>query len=493
MVFQNPENQIICQNLQSELSFGLESSSDNSVDLKDELQKIKSLLPFVDDWLRHPSTLSGGEMEILNIITAFTSKSEVVLIDDGLSYLNPNIKKQWVEWIKKNYSKTKTILWFTSDYNDLSFGKTKWILSLSDMQPYDNSNSNPEYQHCHRKGLLSIKTKDLTFGFEASTKTIIHKLNINLSNARSVGIIGENGSGKTTLSQLISNSIKPLSGSVELDISNSNLSVTEMIETAWASASTFRGSDKRGGANGARIRLEPQKNWEVNNPSELSKVLNKLEIIKKNFDSKKKVVSIADLIVLGGCAAIEKAVNKAGHKVNVPFSSGRGDASQDQTDTYSFGLLEPKADGFRNYITKNTNGSSKKPTVSAEEMLVDKAQLMRLSAPEMTVLVGGMRSLGITKDNLGNFSEDNSVLDNEFFKKLLDMNVSWRPNGNNAYEGVDKTSGEVVRTASRVDLVFGSNSQLRSLAEVYASDDANDKFVNDFIAAWNKVMNADRF
>ena len=181
--------------------------------------------PFVDDWLRHPSTLSGGEMEILNIITAFTSKSEVVLIDDGLSYLNPSTKKQWVEWIKKNYSKTKTILWFTSDYNDLSFGKTKWILSLSDMQPHDNSNFNPEYQHCHRKGLLSIKTKDLTFGFEASTKTIIDKLNINLSNARSVGIIGENGSGKTTLSQLISNSIKPLSGSVELDISNSKPSI----------------------------------------------------------------------------------------------------------------------------------------------------------------------------------------------------------------------------------------------------------------------------
>ena len=225
LVFQNPENQIICQNLQSELSFGLESSSSNSVDLKDELQRIKSFLPFVDNWLRHPSTLSGGEMEILNIITAFTSKSEVVLIDDGLSYLNPNIKKQWVEWIKKNYSKTKTILWFTSDYNDLSFGKTKWILSLSDMQPHDNSNSNPEYQHKHRNGLLSIKTKDLTFGFEASTKTIIDKLNINLSNARSVGIIGENGSGKTTLSQLISNSIKPLSGSVELDISNNIPSV----------------------------------------------------------------------------------------------------------------------------------------------------------------------------------------------------------------------------------------------------------------------------
>ena len=211
LVFQNPENQIICQNLQSELSFGLESSSDNSVDLKDELQKIKSLLPFIDDWLRHPSTLSGGEMEILNIVTAFTSKSEVVLIDDGLSYLNPNTKKQWVEWIKNNFSKKKTILWFTSDYNDLSFGKTKWILSLSDMQPHDNSNSNPEYQHRHINGLLSIKTKDLTFGFEASTKTIIDKLNINLSNARSVGIIGENGSGKTTLSQLISNSIKPLS------------------------------------------------------------------------------------------------------------------------------------------------------------------------------------------------------------------------------------------------------------------------------------------
>tara|TARA_B100001250_G_scaffold410142_1_gene435972 strand:+ start:962 stop:2278 length:1317 start_codon:yes stop_codon:yes gene_type:complete len=221
LIFQNPENQIICQNLQSELSFGLESNSDDGVDLKDELQRIKYFLPFIDDWLRHPSTLSGGEMEILNIITAFTSKSDLVLIDDGLSYLNPSTKKQWIDWIINNYSKNKIILWFTSDLNDLSYGKAKWILSLSDLQPHDISDSTPDYKHRHRNGSLSIQAKDLTFGFEASTKAIIDKLNINLSNARSVGIIGENGSGKTTLSQLISNSIKPLSGSIELNILNS--------------------------------------------------------------------------------------------------------------------------------------------------------------------------------------------------------------------------------------------------------------------------------
>ncbi len=259
-------------------------------------------------------------------------------------------------------------------------------------------------------------------------------------------------------------------------INGCDLSIQEMIEVAWASASTFRNSDLRGGANGARIRFEPMKSWQSNDKALLDKALDSYTKIAEQVNA-----SVADIIVLAGNVAIENASG-----VEVPFLAGRGDATEEQTDAESFKVLEPLADGFRNY--QKTEYS-----VSPEEMLVDKSQLLGLTAHEMTVLVGGMRSLGITKDNLGNFSEDNNKLDNEFFKKLLDMNVSWRPNGNNAYEGVDKTSGEVVRTASRVDLVFGSNSQLRSLAEVYASDDANDKFVNDFIAAWNKVMNADRF
>ena len=259
-------------------------------------------------------------------------------------------------------------------------------------------------------------------------------------------------------------------------ISGCDLSIQEMIEVAWASASTFRNSDLRGGANGARIRFEPMKSWQSNDKALLDKALDLYTNIAEQVNA-----SVADIIVLAGNVAIENASG-----VEVPFLAGRGDATEEQTDAESFKVLEPLADGFRNY--QKTEYS-----VSPEEMLVDKSQLLGLTAHEMTVLVGGMRSLGITKDNLGNFSEDNSKLDNEFFKKLLDMNVSWKPNGNNAYEGVDKTSGKVVRTASRVDLVFGSNSQLRSLAEVYASDDANDKFVNDFIAAWNKVMNADRF
>ena len=259
-------------------------------------------------------------------------------------------------------------------------------------------------------------------------------------------------------------------------ISDCDLSIQEMIEVAWASASTFRNSDLRGGANGARIRFEPMKSWQSNDKATLDKALDVYAKIAKEVNA-----SVADIIVLAGNVAIEKASG-----VEVPFLAGRGDATEEQTDAESFRVLEPLADGFRNY--QKTEYS-----VSPEEMLVDKSQLLGLTAHEMTVLVGGMRSLGITKDNLGNFSEDNNKLDNDFFKKLLDMNVAWRPNGNNAYEGVDKVSGEVIRTASRVDLVFGSNSQLRSLAEVYASDDANDKFVNDFIAAWNKVMNADRF
>ena len=280
-------------------------------------------------------------------------------------------------------------------------------------------------------------------------------------------------------------------------ILKSDLSVSQLVSTAWASASTFRGSDKRGGANGARIRLEPQKNWEVNNPTELSKVIKSLEKIKNNFDNKKKKVSLADLIVLGGSVAIEQAAKKAGYKVNVPFTPGREDATQDQTDIYSFGLLEPNADGFRNYITKKTNGASEKPTVSAEEMLIDKAQLMKLSAPEMTVLIGGMRVLNTNfdKSNHGVFTKNTERLTNDFFVNLLDMSTTWKEVDKNEqlFKGINRKSNKVKWTASRVDLIFGSNSQLRAIAEVYALEDSKDKFVNDFISAWIKVMNLDRF
>jgi catalase-peroxidase len=280
-------------------------------------------------------------------------------------------------------------------------------------------------------------------------------------------------------------------------ILKSGLSISQLVSTAWASASTFRGSDKRGGANGARIRLAPQKDWEVNSPSQLSKVIKTLEKIKKNFDTKKKAVSLADLIVLGGSIAIEKAANKAGHKVNVSFTPGRGDASQDQTDTHSFGLLEPKADGFRNYIVKSTNGFSKKLTVSAEEMLVDRAQLMKLTAPEMTVLFGGMRVLNTNydKSNRGVFTKKPETLTNDFFINLLDMNTTWKEIDKNEefFEGIDRKTKKVKWKATRVDLIFGSNSQLRALAEVYACEDSKSKFLDDFISAWTKVMNSDRF
>jgi len=280
-------------------------------------------------------------------------------------------------------------------------------------------------------------------------------------------------------------------------ISKSGLSISQLVSTAWASASTFRGSDKRGGANGARIRLTPQKDWEVNNPLQLSKVIKILEKIKKNFDTKKKTVSLADLIVLGGSVAIEKAANKAGHKVSVPFTPGRGDASQDQTDIYSFGLLEPKADGFRNYIVNKSNGSSKKPSVSAEEMLVDRAQLMKLTAPEMTVLVGGMRVLNTNFDQskYGVFTKKPETLTNDFFVNLLDMNTTWKEIDKNEefFEGRDRKTKKVKWKATRVDLIFGSNSQLRALAEVYACEDSKTKFFDDFISAWTKVMNLDRF
>jgi catalase-peroxidase len=279
-------------------------------------------------------------------------------------------------------------------------------------------------------------------------------------------------------------------------ILSSGLTVSQLVSTAWASASTFRGSDKRGGANGARIRLVPQRFWEVNQPQELEKVLAKLEAIQKEFNGSQnggKKVSLADLIVLGGSAAVEKAAKDAGIDVKAPFTPGRMDASQEQTDVESFEALEPKADGFRNYL----GGKSR---LSAEELLVDKAQLLRLTAPEMTVLVGGLRVLGANKGNSkhGVFTRKPGTLTNDFFMNLLDMSTQWQPsvesNGSGpVYEGRDRKTNQVKWTASRVDLIFGSHSQLRALAEVYASSDAKEKFAQDFVAAWTKVMNADRF
>ena len=256
-----------------------------------------------------------------------------------------------------------------------------------------------------------------------------------------------------------------------------NLSIQEMVETAWASASTYRGSDMRGGANGARIRLEPQKSWEVNKPQQLEKILDKYESVAKSTGA-----SLADIIVLGGNLGIEIASGQS-----VPFMPGRGDASQEQTDVESFAVLEPVSDAFRNYHASDLS-------TSPEEFMLDKAQLLGLTAPEMTVLVGGMRSLGISSNGYGLFTADRDKLSNDYFKTLLDMSVKWKPNGTgNSYEGMHRVSGEKVRTASRADLVFGSNSQLRAIVEVYAENDSDAKFVSDFIAAWCKVMNADRF
>jgi catalase-peroxidase len=271
-------------------------------------------------------------------------------------------------------------------------------------------------------------------------------------------------------------------------ILSSGLSVSQLVATAWASASTFRGSDKRGGANGARIRLSPQKDWEVNQPANLAKVLQKFESIQKAFNKGKKKVSLADLIVLGGCAAVEKAAKKAGLDVKVPFTPGRMDASQDQTDVDSFKPLEPVADGFRNYF----RGGS---LMSPEEALIDKAQLLRLTAPEMTVLVGGLRVLGanVGQSKHGVFTTKPEALTNDFFVNLLDMATEWHPAGENAYEGRDRKTKALKWTATRVDLIFGSHSQLRALAEVYGSADAKEKFAKDFAAAWAKVMDADRF
>jgi catalase-peroxidase len=276
-------------------------------------------------------------------------------------------------------------------------------------------------------------------------------------------------------------------------ILDSGLSVSQLVSVAWASASTFRGSDKRGGANGARIQLAPQKDWEVNNPPQLAKVLKKFKSIQNEFNSAQsgsKKVSLADLIVLGGCAAVEKAAKMAGHDVNVPFTPGRGDALQNQTDVDSFTLLEPAADGFRNYLkTKYMN--------STEEMLIDRAQLLTLTAPEMTVLIGGMRVLNTNFDGSkhGVFTKHPGSLTNDFFVNLLDSATTWKstPGSGDLFEGSDRKTGKVRWTATRVDLIFGSNSELRALAEVYACADSQKKFVKDFVAAWNKIMNLDRF
>ena len=281
--------------------------------------------------------------------------------------------------------------------------------------------------------------------------------------------------------------------SLKRKILASGLSLSQLVLTAWASASTFRGSDKRGGANGARIRLAPQKDWDVNQPTELAKVVQKLQTIQKDFNGTKsggKKVSLADVIVLGGCAAVEEAAKKAGHKVVVPFAPGRMDALQEQTDAASFAVLEPIADGFRNYQRKGLQ-------VPAEELLVDRAQLLTLTAPEMTVLIGGMRALNanVGQSKHGVFTKRPETLTNDFFVNLLDMGTEWKAvsEAKDVFEGRDRKTGEVKWTGTRVDLVFGSNSQLRAIAEVYACEDCGEKFVKDFVAAWSKVMNLDRF
>ncbi|PQJ81187.1 catalase/peroxidase HPI [Polaribacter glomeratus] len=270
-------------------------------------------------------------------------------------------------------------------------------------------------------------------------------------------------------------------------ISNSNLSISQLVTTAWASASTFRGSDMRGGANGGRIRLEPQKKWAVNNPYELNKVITIFEGIQKDFNG---TVSMADLIVLGGSVGVEKAVKNAGYSISVPFTSGRGDASQEQTDLVSFGYLEPRADGFRNFIKKDLK-------LAAEELLIDKAQLLTLSIPEMTVLVGGLRMLGANYDasKYGVFTENVGTLSNDFFTNILDLGITWKATSTDdaLFEGTDRKTGEIKFRGTRADLIFGSNTELRAIAEVYAADDAKERFVYDFVSAWTKVMNLDRF
>ena len=281
--------------------------------------------------------------------------------------------------------------------------------------------------------------------------------------------------------------------SLKESVLNSGLSVSQLVSTAWASASTFRGSDKRGGANGARIRLAPQKDWDVNNPAQLAKVLETLEGVRKAFNDKQsggKAVSLADLIVLGGCAGVEQAAKNAGYAVKVAFTPGRSDASQEQTDVQSFDALEPVADGFRNYSQSHYAGK-------AESFLIDKAQLLTLTAPEMTVLIGGMRVLNTNFDHsqYGVLTHTPESLTNDFFVNLLDMGTKWTATSDagDLFEGRDRASGAIKWTGTRADLVFGSNSELRAVAEVYACEDAKEKFVKDFVAAWTKVMNGDRF
>jgi catalase-peroxidase len=281
--------------------------------------------------------------------------------------------------------------------------------------------------------------------------------------------------------------------SLKVKILASGLTISELVSTAWASASTFRGSDKRGGANGARIRLAPQRDWEVNQPTQLDKVLKTLEGLQGAFNGAQpggKKVSLADLIVLAGCAGVEQAAKNSGHTVTVPFAPGRMDASQEQTDAASFAVLEPIADGFRNYLKGQY-------TVPAEALLIDKAQLLTLTAPEMTVLIGGLRVLktNFAATRHGLFTNRPDALTNDFFVNLLDMGTEWKPVSKVAdvFEGRDRKTGAVKWTGTRVDLVFGSDSQLRAVAEVYGSSDAGKKFVDDFVAAWNKVMNLDRF
>ena len=273
----------------------------------------------------------------------------------------------------------------------------------------------------------------------------------------------------------------------------SGLSISQLVSTAWASAATFRGSDKRGGANGARLRLAPQKDWEVNQPAHLADALATLEAIQKEFNDAQsggKKVSLADLIVLGGCAAVEQAAKNAGHDVEVPFAPGRTDASPEQTEVDSFAVLEPIADGFRNYLKREY-------AVSAEELLIDRAQLMTLTAPEMTVLAGGMRVLNanFAQSKHGVFTERPETLTNDFFRNLLDMGTEWKAasEAGDVFEGRDRATGDLKWTGTRVDLVFGSNSQLRAIAEVYACDDSQEAFVREFVAAWDKVMSLDRF
>jgi catalase-peroxidase len=280
---------------------------------------------------------------------------------------------------------------------------------------------------------------------------------------------------------------------LKANIAASGLSISELVSTAWASASTFRGSDKRGGANGARIRLAPQKFWAVNNPSQLSKVLDTLESIQGEFNAIQtdgKQVSLADLIVLAGNVGVEKAAKNAGYEVVVPFTAGRTDATKEQTDVESFSVLEPIADGFRNY-------QKKRYTASTEELLIDKAQLLTLTAPELTVLVGGMRVMGTNFDGShhGVFTQNVGSLTNDFFVNILDLRTKWRASeqSQDVFVGTDRTTGEIKWTGTRADLIFGSNTELRGIAEVYGCDDAKDKFVNDFVAAWAKVMNLDRF